>query len=74
MSERLKVITAFPIECRGTNNSFSNEQVVQASVTVYEDGTREVGCSHMVQSDSCNQKVSGKIGCSHLEPGKWKMR
>ena len=70
--ETRKAIGAFKVNCIGVNPEKSI-QAVEATVTINNDDTREVGCPYIgITGDergNChNMPTSEKVNCIHLYP------
>jgi hypothetical protein len=72
MTER-KVVASYPVKCNGPEGVLLRKNVppVEASITVFDDGTREVGCGYLgfnrtTNGDNCSSGVN--IPCPHLKP------
>lgn len=69
----LRVISSYPLRCDGVDSTSAPLQVrgnANVSFTVYEDGTREVGCSYLHrETHTCRAKDSQPTSlCIHLYP------
>ncbi len=74
-----KVKATFSVECNGPEGILlqDGKHPVGASVTIYDDGSREVGCGYlgfnrMSNGDNCSAVID--TPCPHLLPQKyWKV-
>lgn len=70
-----KVKATFPVGCNGPEGILlkDGKHPVEASVTIYDDGSREVGCGYLgfnrrSNGDNCSAVVD--VRCPHLFPQK----
>jgi len=67
-----EVLTSYSIVCTGSpkpsNNLSSNRPHVDVSLTIYNDGKRDVGCSHILPNGICDWFEINRdyFRCRHL--------
>jgi hypothetical protein len=68
-----KVVASYPVACNAPEGILlrDDKKPVCASVTVYDDGSREVGCGYLgfnraSNGDKCATGIN--INCPHLFP------